>query len=176
MKVYGECGEKQYAGSHWSAIDNSKWKFLVCWRRVWNYSYRVRFDEDWRADIDIRFCCTLSGKTWCSYPHSYTAFDMVKTKHSKNGSQLDRRKTTHGGPMQNLYVLEDVYKYDGSPTDYVESFNLAPETMILSRWISPRVYYQFWSYIYGEVVHCCISQVCMFASEERSSGAVYICI
>jgi len=133
MKVYGGCGGKQHAG-HWSAIDNSKWKFLVCWGRVWNYSYRVRFDEDWqRADIDIRFCCTLSGKTCCSYPRSCTTFDMVQTKDSKNGSQWDRRKATYGGPMEKFYVLEAVYKSDGSPTDHVESFNLAPETMILSR-------------------------------------------
>lgn len=133
VKVYGGCGGKQHAG-HWAAIDNSCWKFFVCCGRVWNYSYRFRFDEDWqRADIDIRFCCTLSGNTCCSYPSSWTAYDMVQTKDSKNGSQWDRRQSKRGGPMENWYVLEAVYKSDGSPTDHVESFKLAPETMILSR-------------------------------------------
>jgi len=133
VKVYGGCGGKQHAG-HWSAHDSARSKFLVCCGRVWNYSYRFRFDEDWqRADIDIRFCCTPSGNTCCSYPSSCTAFDMVQTEDSTNGSQWNRRKSTNGGPMEQFYVLEAVYGSDGSPTVHAASFNSAPETMILSR-------------------------------------------
>mmetsp|Transcript_26979 Transcript_26979/g.31873 ORF Transcript_26979/g.31873 Transcript_26979/m.31873 type:complete len:226 (-) Transcript_26979:940-1617(-) len=133
VKVYGGCGGKQHAG-HWSAIDSCCSKVFVSCGRVWNYSYRFRFDEDWqRADIDIRFCCTPSGNTCCSYPSSCTAYDMVQTEDSKNGSQWDRRQSKNGGPMEQFYVLEAVYESDGSPTDHVASFKLAPKTMILSR-------------------------------------------
>lgn len=134
LQNYGNFDGRQIG--EWSYFNNNQWRnLLIPLARVFNYSYRFTFDEDWqRADIDLGLFYTLSGKARIFVPRSLLHFDMVQTKESKNGSQWLRRSSTLGGVMKSSYILEAVYASDGSPTELVENFKkVVPETQCLSK-------------------------------------------
>jgi hypothetical protein len=144
ISVYGSgrsCGSEKQELGQWSAINSNKWRCLMMLGRCCDYSYKIRFAEDWqRADIDIRInlCCVACCvppcmKAWFTVPPCIATFDMEQAEDSQNGSHWIRQSSKCGGPKKKSYNLQAVYGPDGSPTEFVENLKVAPEKNLISR-------------------------------------------
>jgi len=113
MVVYGRNGGKHTG--QWSFYDDGNWtRFVIPLLRLFEYSYRFNFSEDWqRAEIEIGFL------GWY-VPRWLMAFDMEQTPESVNGSQWLRTNVIFAflsrWPILNwdstpkrAYILETIY-------------------------------------------------------------------
>jgi len=144
LQVFGGfsgCGRGSEVGL-WTESVNPLWCFLMNFGRVGNYTYRIKFSEDYRrADIGISgnpliLCCSclcipcMPG--WFSVPTCIMAFEMVQADDSTDGSSWKRNSSACGSDFKLSYNLQEVFTPEGQPAKYHDQLAMAPQQVMIT--------------------------------------------